>query len=451
MSTETNGKLSQSDPSDPSGGWLNGNIGAEDNAEDVVTVAEETDLLPNGKKKTIKYIDTSNGRTDGLTKCPKCGSSEVKFNQEKQTLQCLHCRHEWQEANAEKLYGFDSDISELKGNYVASGADQIKDGLEMVTIKCQGCGAEIVLNTKDTLQTRCHWCRQTLSLNQQIPNGAIPDAVLPFMVSREEAVEIIEEFAHKRRLFAKKAFKEQFKAENVLGVYMPYMIVDANCKSELGGVGRVIDRKYTVTVTRTNSDGEMVQETEDRYDVSDYQISREFKMLIDDLPMSSSAERNNVNIKLNTNNIIDAIQPFDINNAVAYNPNYLKGFTSEKRDLSIDDGLDDGVIDKLKSIARNLADKQTIGKYDAGVQWQNEHVDVIGSRWVSIYAPIWLYSYCENPGTDKQFIHYIAVNGRTKKVMGSVPVNHVKVAVASLLSGVPFAIAMMYINNQMGS
>ena len=38
-----------------------------------------------------------------------------------------------------------------------------------------------------------------------------------------------------------------------------------------------------------------------------------------------------------TTNVINAIMPFDIENCVKYNANYLKGYTSEKRDTNIDD------------------------------------------------------------------------------------------------------------------
>ncbi len=69
----------------------------------------------------------------------------------------------------------------------------------MVTFKCDACGAEVVVDTAHALNARCHWCRHTLNVNQQIPNGAVPDAVLPFKLTKEEAVAKIREFASKRR------------------------------------------------------------------------------------------------------------------------------------------------------------------------------------------------------------------------------------------------------------
>ena len=66
------------------------------------------------------------------------------------------------------------------------------------------------------------------TVNEKIPNGAIPDAVLPFSVKQDEARDAIEAFVKKRRFFANGKFKKEFSTENVMGVYFPYMLVDIN-------------------------------------------------------------------------------------------------------------------------------------------------------------------------------------------------------------------------------
>ena len=73
----------------------------------------------------------------------------------------------------------------------------MEDAKDIMTLKCSSCGAEVVIDTASATQARCHWCRNTLSINEQIPNGAIPDAVLPFKISKEEARTQIESFVKK--------------------------------------------------------------------------------------------------------------------------------------------------------------------------------------------------------------------------------------------------------------
>ena len=75
-----------------------------------------------------------------------------------------------------------------------------------------------------------------------------------------------------------------------------------------------------------------------------------------------------------------------------------------------------------------------MGRYDRGVRWEQEGLDVRGTRWVSMYLPVWLYSY-QQPGGQGGLLHYIAVNGRTGETMGSVPVQHWKLLVAALTVG----------------
>ncbi len=115
-----------------------------------------------------------------------------------------------------------------------------------------------------------------------------------------------------------------------------------------------------------------------------------------------------------------------------WNASYLSGFSSEKRNLDVDD-LHPRLEDQLLSIARAKI-APSVGQYGRGVRWEQEGVDVHGSRWVSMYLPVWLYSY-HQPGKNGGLLHYIAVNGRTGETMGSVPVQQWKLLLAALTVG----------------
>jgi hypothetical protein len=286
----------------------------------------------------------------------------------------------------------------------------------------------VVIKTDDTLQARCHWCRQTLSVNHQIPSGAVPDALLPFTLPREQAVTRIQEFVGARRTFANRTFLKEFTPENVNGVYVPYMVVDGNLHTEMHGSGEITTRRWTER--RKVGDDNYVTET--FYSADQYQVGRAFDLLVNDLTAGSSRQYDMKDQSAATNNILDAVQPYDTREAVAFNPNYLGGFTSEKRDLDIRD-LDDVIEGKFLAIAREKA-RPTIEHYDRGVRWEQEGVAVKGSRWVTMYVPVWLYSYYQRKG-DGGYLHYVAVNGRNGKTMGSVPVSHPRIFAASCAVG----------------
>ncbi|KAA1426264.1 TFIIB-type zinc ribbon-containing protein [Nocardioides antri] len=370
-------------------------------------------------KPSIETVNES--LKDGLNRCPKCGSTDVRLRGSTGMLVCLFCRNEWQEARVEEEFGLGEGIDELEGTVIASGAEDIQaDVADMLTFKCESCGAEVVVDTAHALNARCHWCRHTLNVNQQIPNGAVPDAVLPFKLTKDEAVEKIREFASKRRLFAHARFKKEFVPENVLGVYLPYLVIDARAESQYWGKGEVQTRRWT----EKSGDSTVTY-----YAADVYQVARQVSFTVDDLTIEGSSERADFGPQ-NTNNIINTILPFDTKNAVKWNSSYLVGFTSEKRDVNVD-AVKPVLEDQLLSIGRSQV-HESLDRFDRGVRWEQEKIDVGGSRWLSMYLPVWLYSYQQE---SNKLLHYIAVNARTGETMGSIPVSQPKLLLAAFTVG----------------
>jgi hypothetical protein len=257
--------------------------------------------------------------------------------------------------------------------------------------------------------------------------------VLPFRITHDDAMARIRQFAGKRRMFADRGFIRDFTPENVVGVYMPYMVVDARASADISGHGEIETRKYT----RGSGDNK-----ETFYDADVYSVRRHVDYTVDDLTIESSSERAHMNAAINTNNVINTILPFDTENAVTWNASYLTGFTSEKRDQDVDHVRPE-LEDQLLSIARSQV-ASSVGQYDRGVRWEIEGLAVHGTRWVSMYLPVWLYSYYHEEG-GKGMVHYIAVNGRTGEVMGSVPVSHRRLFAAAAAVGGIIEILMIAI------
>ena len=382
-------------------------------SEDITSPANNI----NSNEPTI--VQTDVGNKDGQNKCPKCGSTDISTNTNNGKLRCNFCRHEFE---PEKVTGLVTDISTLQGQVIGSGAkDIVADTNDVLTFKCSSCGAEVVIDTASLTQARCHWCRNTLSVNEQIPNGAIPDVVLPFNINRNDARLAIEKFVGKRKFFAHPQFKKEFTTENIMGVYFPYMLVDVNAHATLVGEGEHQTRMYYVK----NGD-----KSEARYDADLYHVERDFDLTINGLSVESSSDRLNTTNKEKTNNIINAIMPFDTENCVKYNANYLKGYTSERRDTNTTQ-LSSLVDVQSKDIARYAAN-ETLSHYDRGVKWDSEDLIVKGQQWQAAYLPVWLYSYQQVKGS-KKVLHYVAVNARTKETMGSVPIHMPKLIGISLL------------------
>lgn len=382
------------------------------------------------KKSNKKIIKTDIDAKDGQNKCPKCGATDISLNSKTGKLRCNFCRHQFE---PEKLETMEKDISKLEGEVLGSGAtDIIADVKDILTFKCSSCGAEVVIDTSSQASARCHWCRNTLSVNQQIPNGAIPDTVLPFKVSKADAKKEIENFVGKRKFYAHPEFRKEFTTDNIMGVYLPYMIVDANTHISLTGQGEHEVNRYTEKIG---------DRTITYYDADLYDVERDFDLTIEGLTIESSKDKLDTNSSNRTNNIINSIMPFDTENCVKWDANYIKGYTSEKRDTNVDDLK--GIVEaQSKDIAR-FAANETLEDYDRGVRWDNENLKLKGQQWKAAYLPIWLYSYQEEK-KDKKLLHYVAVNARTKKTMGSVPIHMPKLLLVSFFVELAGLIAMLF-------
>ena len=366
----------------------------------------------------VTVVQTDTDAKDGQIKCPKCGSTDIQTNSRTGKLRCSFCRHEFEP----QLLETEEDVSSLEGVRMGSGAqDRAADANDVITLKCESCGAEVVIDTASANQARCHWCRNMLSINHQVPNGAVPDAVLPFGVSKDDARAEIERFVGKRKFFAHPTFTREFTTKNICGVYFPYMIVDINAHDHLSGTGEVLIRSYSV---------KKGDSSETRYDADAYHVERDFDIAINDLTVEASVDKLNVSSSEKTTNIINSIMPFDTQNCVRYNANYLRGYTSEKRDVDVNN-VRPLVATQAQDIAR-IAANETLAKYDRGIAWSGEAFDIRGESWLAAYLPVWLYSYLQVKG-NKKLLHYVAVNARTKETMGSVPIDMTKLWIVSIV------------------
>ena len=344
----------------------------------------------------------------GLKRCPYCGATDISFDAHSEKLKCNYCRAVFELVKANE----DLADSSLAGISVSEGAsDIIPDEDAVMTFKCGACGAEVVVDTNETTSARCHWCRHVLSVNDKVPNGAVPDMVLPFKLDKAVAEESIRRFVKKREFFAHPKFKKEFKPENVMGVYLPYMVVDANTHASFVGQAEHLLSRYDL-----GEDGKHII----RYDAELYDVEREFDLVVDDLTIEASKDKLDHESSLNTNNVINSIMPFDTENCVAWDANLLRGFASEKRDAEVGD-LRERVRLQVQDIARCQANT-TMEYYDRGARWDKEELVVKGAKWKATYLPIWLYSYLQET-KGKKVLHYVAVNARTCETMGSIPLS----------------------------
>lgn len=356
-------------------------------------------------------------RKTSILRCPSCGGSDIKLDDKTGQLKCLSCRTYIVHDSANKS----GSVDILNDRIIDEGAKKIIDDKSMITMQCSACGSKLSINTEEATSARCPWCRHILSVTDKQPNGAIPDLILPFKVTRRRAAQLISDYMGKNTRLGRFEFVNQFSEDNVIGVYLPYMVVDMNVHAGMIGTGQHITRSYTV------GSGDHQQT---RYDADLYNVVRDFDLEIDDLTIEASKSKLVNNKLLNTNNIINAIMPFDTENAVAWDARYARGYVCEKRDVDIED-LDQKVKWQVEDVMKYNV-HSSLERYDGGVRWDTMRLEQKGVKWRTAYMPVWLYSYLDTQSSTPK-LHYVAVNARTEETVGSTPIDGRKVAFWVLL------------------
>ena len=300
---------------------------------------------------------------------------------------------------------------EPKPEEVQSSAPII-DNSNVISIECPNCGATLI-TAAGNISIKCHWCHTVIPTDNSVNNPKIPDRILPFKISKEEAVKIINDYLKDKKKRAKKEFLAAFNPDEIIPVYLPYMLVDVKAHTSISGIGEVDPepnvggRKKTITVCN---------------------VKKDFDLLIEDL-MIESSKLSRFNSNNATNHVISAVSPFDTENSVEFNVNYLNGFSSENRELDIVE-----IKSKIQGIVEDISAseaKKMDGDFNRGILWSVPESDVLGTQWTSAFLPLWLYSYYEKETGIK---YYIAVNGRTGKAVGSIPYNDEGLKIDALIN-----------------
>ena len=367
-----------------------------------------------------------------VLRCPNCGASKAAYDVDAGGLRCENCRTVFVSPKINELGGVDELVGEIRG----SGANDLVTDDFVMSLRCPSCGANIMVD-KDAKDIHCHWCRHNLTTRDKIPNGEMPDLVLPFKLQKKDALRRMRKFSSKRQFFSAGGFGGDLSERTIKGVYLPYVVVDVNAKVELeGSAERTIGMRIVNEYYNDNDDGSL----KTVYDVNVYDVSRSFNLRIDDLTIEASRNKFERGSLVNTTHIVNAIMPFDTEEAVEWDPRYLKGFSSEKRDLNIED-LEPRLRSQVYDIARRSAMKTTT-QYDRGVRWDKAKVDIVGIKWKTAYFPVWIYSHVMPGPGGKNAIHYMAVNARTGETMGSVPLRS---WMRTVIVGVPFVVAIGFL------
>ena len=314
--------------------------------------------------------------------------------------QKLYCPHCGSEKTLDDN-GTAKELSLLEG----LGKDNLyqeSDGA--VVFRCKNCGANIVISDGKSATT-CPFCGTAHVEQTKDMAGLKPNGVVPFLFGIEKAIEYSKAWA-KKRLFAPRRFKKNLSAENVKGVYTPCFTFDSYTTSQYDG-------KIGITHTRTVGSGKNRRTetwTEWRH------IHGTFYDNFDDVLITAGNKFDQKKL--------DKVSPYDTNASKEYEKQFMLGFMAYKYDIELTDCWG-SAKDKMDALIRKGILKQYV--YD-----KVAYLNVSTTHERTTYKYVMLPVYVGNFNYSKKLYNFY-VNGTTGKTWGKTPKSPIRVGIAVIL------------------
>ena len=350
--------------------------------------------------------------------CPGCGG-EMRFEPSVQKLVCDHCDRQMTvpEYNIQNPFATTSAEGEkatpgeaaFEGEEILRAQEKQQQGeaeeFETYIFTCPQCGGEIMAE-ENTAATFCCYCGSSIILKPRISREKAPDFIIPFSKTMEDCAT-----AYKRTLaraiFAPNSFRQDATIERFRGIYMPYWIYAYQKKGHVSAKGTSEYRRGDYIYT-------------DHYDVG-FDVDANCAGIAYDAASNFS------------DNLSQAIAPFDMEGAQYFDKGYLAGFYADVRDVRsgiyVEEGRNMMAQETAQRALSRLKTKSTVES--AGLVTELRPVN---TRTDFGFFPVW---FLANRSKDGSRVSYAVVNGQTGRVAADLPVSWGKFAIGSLIVAVP--------------
>ena len=349
--------------------------------------------------------------------CPAC-TGPLHFAGESGKLACDYCGASFEVAEIEALYAekeakaaeaaqkqeeaeaAQRAAAAAEQNAAADGSDWDASGLSadwgadagsMKAYSCPSCGAELLCDVT-TAATSCPYCGNPSVLPGQFTGSLKPDFVLPFKLSKKDAIKALKKHYLKKPLLPS-TFSKANHLEEVKGVYVPFWMYDGEASGSA---------QFHATAVRTYTSGDYeITET------SHYDVRRAGSIDFEKVPVDASSKM--------PDDYMDSIEPYDYAELKPFSTAYLPGFLADKYDVSVEDSRERA--DKRCTGSLVSALERTVSGYTTCIETSR---DIRLKRGKVHYAllPVWILN---TKWEGKDFL--FAMNGQTGKLVGSLPVS----------------------------
>jgi DNA-directed RNA polymerase subunit RPC12/RpoP len=338
--------------------------------------------------------------TTGHFACPGCGS-RVEFAPGTTLLRCPYCGYEQEVAASNKT------IEEHSYDTWAAAPRKPVGQVGRYAFRCQGCGAQTETND---LSDRCQFCSAPVVVDPTATELLAPEAVVPFAVRREQVRDAFKKWVTSR-WFAPASLKKVAATEQLTGTYLPHWTYDSATTTKYTGQR---GQHYYDTETYTETvDGQTVTRTRQVQRTAWYPAAGVVGRNFDDVlvPASQAVPPNR----------LGKLGPWQLSQAVPFQPDYLSGYRTLRYDTDPDAGL---------QVAKQEMQRVIEGDCRADIGGDEQRVGSMDTRYAAlmfklILLPVWIAAYV-HAGRSWQ----VLVNANTGEVIGDRPYSRGKIAAA---------------------
>ncbi|MCC6951901.1 MAG: hypothetical protein IT433_10710 [Phycisphaerales bacterium] len=326
--------------------------------------------------------------------CRQCGAN-LEFVPGTTSIKCPFCTTENQIDAA-------GTVSEQDFGAVLAGLEQAAPHAEHRSIRCQACAAEVEVPANVTSMACC-FCGTNIVSQVVCTSRVLPHGVLPFGVTREQAVTAFRRWVSSLWFAPSRLKRESLIEANLHGVYLPTWTYD--CRTDTRYMGERGDAYY-VTVGSGNN---RRRERRIRWRPAAGHVRTFFDDVLvlasDTLPRAMAQN----------------LEPWDLKAALPYKDEYLAGFRAETYQIDLKGGW--GLAQNIMAPRIDDAIRADIGGDEQRIH--QRHVTYSDVTFKHLLVPVWVSAY-RFRGKAYRFL----VNARTGEVQGERPWSVWKISLA---------------------
>ena len=246
--------------------------------------------------------------------CPSCGAPAY-YDIRTRMYNCSYCGNR---------VGIDRAKSEHKG-FREISKKKMRESIKKFTLQkasCTGCGAQVVFETGEAV-ANCAFCGRSLVRKAFVNPDIIPELIVPFAITPTEAQDILADWCNKNK-WKKEARAIREKIQDLKGFYLPYELV-----------------RGPVSCSVFRIEGGSV------YDCGGF---------IDEVFVNCSKKLDN--------QLLDAMEPYDLDELQEFDFSYIAGHQVKTGDISEDElirRIDVEVGEDYKPVIQKTLETKAVG------------------------------------------------------------------------------------------